>query len=134
MVGLLAAYAVAGYLAFEHLPVEAYPDVTNVQAEVITLWPGHAAEEVGSCVTVPIETQLNGVPKRADLRSISEFGLSVSRPSSRTTPTTRQPHAGQPAACPGQPAARRKRQPVAGFHRRQRGVPFHAARSARVTR
>ena len=74
--GLLVAYAVAGYLAFQHLPIEAYPDVTNVEAQVITLWPGHAAEEVEKFVTVPIENQLNGVPKRADLRSISLFGLS----------------------------------------------------------
>ncbi len=74
--GLLAAYTVAGYLAFRHLPIEAYPDVTNVEAQVITLWPGHAAEEVEKFVTVPIESQLNGVPKRADLRSISLFGLS----------------------------------------------------------
>ena len=76
IVGLLAAYAMAGYLAFQHLPIEAYPDVTNVEAQVITLWPGHAAEEVEKFVTIPIENQLNGVPKRADLRSISLFGLS----------------------------------------------------------
>ncbi len=74
--GLLAAYLVAGYVALSHLPVEAYPDVTNVEAQVITLWPGHAAEEVEKFVTVPIENQLNGVPKLADLRSISLFGLS----------------------------------------------------------
>jgi cobalt-zinc-cadmium resistance protein CzcA len=74
--GLLVAYAVAGYLAFRHLPIEAYPDVTNVEAQVITLWPGHAAEEVEKFVTIPIENQLNSVPKRADLRSISLFGLS----------------------------------------------------------
>ena len=68
--GLLVAYAVAGYLAFRSLPIEAYPDVTNVEAQVITLWPGHAAEEVEKFVTIPIENQLNGIPKRADLRSI----------------------------------------------------------------
>jgi cobalt-zinc-cadmium resistance protein CzcA len=74
--GLLMAYLVAGYAALRHLPIEAYPDVTNVEAQVITLWPGHAAEEVEKFVTVPIENQLNGVPKLADLRSISLFGLS----------------------------------------------------------
>src|SRR5690242_19111716 len=76
IIGLLIVYIVAGVLAFRRLPVEAYPDVTNVQAQVITLWPGHAAEEVEKFVTIPIENQLNGVPQRVDLRSISLFGLS----------------------------------------------------------
>jgi cobalt-zinc-cadmium resistance protein CzcA len=44
IIGLLVVYIIAGVLAFRHLPVEAYPDVTNIQAQVITLWPGHAAE------------------------------------------------------------------------------------------
>src|SRR3984893_1342604 len=76
IVGLLVVYAIAGVLAYRRLPVEAYPDVTNVQAQVITLWPGHAAEEVEKFVTIPIENQLNSVPQRVDLRSISLFGLS----------------------------------------------------------
>ncbi len=63
--------------AFQHLPVEAYPDVTNVQAQIITLFPGHAAEEVEQLVTVPVENEMNGIPKRASMRSISLFGLSV---------------------------------------------------------
>jgi heavy metal efflux system protein len=77
VVGLLFAYALAGVFAFRRLPVEAYPDVTNIQAQVITLWSGHAAEEVEKFVTVPIENQLNALPQRASLRSISMFGLSV---------------------------------------------------------
>jgi cobalt-zinc-cadmium resistance protein CzcA len=76
VIGLLAAYLVAGYAAIRRLPIEAYPDVTNVEAQVITLWPGHAAEEVEKFVTIPIENQINSVPKLADLRSISLFGLS----------------------------------------------------------
>jgi len=76
IIGLLVVYTVAGILAYRHLPVEAYPDVTNVQTQVITLWPGHAAEEVEKFVTIPIENQLNSVPQRVDLRSISLFGLS----------------------------------------------------------
>src|SRR6516165_563575 len=76
IIGLLVVYTVAGILAYRHLPVEAYPDVTNVQAQVITLWPGHAAEEVEKFVTIPVENQLNGVPQRVDLRSVSLFGLS----------------------------------------------------------
>lgn len=76
IIGLLIVYIIAGILAFGRLPVEAYPDVTNVQAQVITLWPGHAAEEVEKFVTIPIENQLNSVPQRVDLRSVSLFGLS----------------------------------------------------------
>jgi len=74
---LPAALVVAGIIAFRDLPIEAYPDVTNIQAQVITLWPGHAAEEVERFITIPVENQLNGIAKRAALRSISLFGLSV---------------------------------------------------------
>jgi cobalt-zinc-cadmium resistance protein CzcA len=74
---LLAAFVVAGIGAFRRLPVEAYPDVTNIQVQIITLFPGHAAEEVERLVTVPVENEMNGIPKRASLRSISIFGLSV---------------------------------------------------------
>jgi cobalt-zinc-cadmium resistance protein CzcA len=73
----LAAFAVAGVIAFRQLPIEAYPDVTNVQVQVITPFPGHAAEEVERLVTIPVENELNGIPHRASLRSISIFGLSV---------------------------------------------------------
>ena len=73
----LAIFAFAGVLAFQRLPVEAYPDVTNVQVQIITLFPGHAAEEVEQLITIPVENQMNGIPKRASLRSISLFGLSV---------------------------------------------------------
>jgi len=74
---LLVAFTAAGIRAFQRLPVEAYPDVTNVQTQIITLFPGHAAEEVERLVTIPVENQMNGIPKRASLRSISIFGLSV---------------------------------------------------------
>jgi cobalt-zinc-cadmium resistance protein CzcA len=77
VLGALLLFAVAGALAFLRLPVEAYPDVTNVQVQVITLFPGHAAEEVEQLVTVPVENELNGIPHRAALRSTSLFGLSV---------------------------------------------------------
>jgi len=73
----LALAAMAGFFAFRRLPVEAYPDVTNVQIQVITLFPGHAAEEVEQLVTIPVENEMNGIPKRASMRSISLFGLSV---------------------------------------------------------
>ena len=73
---LLALFVTAGVVAFRRLPVEAYPDVTNVSFQIITLFPGHAAEEVERLVTIPIENVLNGIPRRASIRSISLFGLS----------------------------------------------------------
>ena len=66
-----------GYAAFRVLPVEAYPDVANTWVQVITQWPGHAAEEVEQQITIPVETQMNGVPQLTSLRSSSLFGLSV---------------------------------------------------------
>jgi cobalt-zinc-cadmium resistance protein CzcA len=77
VLALLALFVGAGVSAFRRLPVEAYPDVTNVQVQIITLFPGHAAEEVEQLVTVPVENEMNGIPKRASMRSISLFGLSV---------------------------------------------------------
>ena len=65
-----------GAIAFKKLPVEAYPDVANTWVQVITQWPGRAAEEVEQQVTVPIEIQMNGLPHLAHLRSVSLFGLS----------------------------------------------------------
>jgi cobalt-zinc-cadmium resistance protein CzcA len=65
-----------GAISFHNLPVEAYPDVANNYVQVITQWPGRAAEEVEQQVTIPIETQLNGLPHLKNLRSASLFGLS----------------------------------------------------------
>ncbi len=76
MLALLAVFVIAGIAAFRRLPVEAYPDVTNVSFQVITLFPGHAAEEVERLVTIPIENEMNGIPHRTSIRSVSQFGLS----------------------------------------------------------
>src|SRR5208282_4532757 len=76
VVALLVVFILAGINAYERLPVEAYPDVSNLLIQVQTLWPGHAAEEVEQQVTIPIEAALNGVPQRLSMRSISLFGLS----------------------------------------------------------
>lgn len=69
-------FALVGYTLFLGVPVEAFPDVTNLQVQVITLAPGRAAEEVERQVTIPIERELAGLPEMVDLRSISVFGLS----------------------------------------------------------
>jgi len=76
VVVLMLVFIFAGAQAFHELPVEAYPDVTNVTIQIQTLFPGHAAEEVERMVTIPIENVMNGIPKRVSMRSISEFGLS----------------------------------------------------------
>ncbi len=67
---------VAGAVSFQRMPVDAYPDLSPPLVEVITQWPGHAAEEIERLVTLPIELQMNGVPHMAFMRSISLYGLS----------------------------------------------------------
>src|ERR1700704_2515754 len=65
-----------GAISFHNLPVEAYPDIADNYATVITQWPGRSAEEVEQQVTIPIEIQMSGMPHMTFLRSESIFGLS----------------------------------------------------------
>jgi len=65
-----------GAIAFHRLPVEAYPDVADNYVEIITQWPGIAAEQMEQQVTIPLENVMNGVPGIVHLRSFSLFGLS----------------------------------------------------------
>ena len=66
----------AGAWALKRLPMDAYPDLSPPMVEVITQWPGHAAEEVERLITVPVELGMNGVPRTVTKRSISLYGLS----------------------------------------------------------
>src|ERR1700752_921686 len=66
-----------GAISFHDLPVEAYPDIADNYATIITQWPGRAAEEVEQQVTIPIEIQVNGIPHLQHIRSASLAGLSV---------------------------------------------------------
>jgi heavy metal efflux system protein len=66
-----------GIISFHNLPIEAYPDVADTYTQIITQWPGHAAEEVEQQITVPLEVQLNGVAHMTHLRSVSLAGLSA---------------------------------------------------------
>ena len=66
-----------GIISFHNLPIEAYPDVADTYTQIITQWPGHAAEEVEQQITVPLEVELNGVAHLTHLRSVSLAGLSV---------------------------------------------------------
>ena len=68
---------IAGVISYIHTPIEAFPDVTNTRARIITQWPGRSAEEVEKFITLPITKEMNTIPKKAEVRSISLFGLSV---------------------------------------------------------
>src|ERR1051326_4982928 len=73
---LVCLFIAAGVAAFRALPVEAFPDVTDTQVQVITLFPGRAAEEVEKQVTIPVEIGLSGIPHSVRLFSHTQFGLS----------------------------------------------------------
>jgi cobalt-zinc-cadmium resistance protein CzcA len=66
----------AGLWALQRLPMDAYPDLSPPMVEIITQWPGHAAEEVERLITVPVELGMNGIPQTTAKRSISLYGLS----------------------------------------------------------
>src|ERR1035438_1694202 len=77
LVGALAILLFAwGFVSFKNLPIEAYPDIANNYVQIITQWPGRAAEEVEQQVTIPVEIVMNGLPHLQHLRSTSLFGLS----------------------------------------------------------
>src|SRR4030088_594289 len=76
VLGLALVLFAGGIVSFKRLPVEAYPDVANTWVQIITQWPGRAAEEVEQQITIPIEIQANGIPHLSHLRSESIFGLS----------------------------------------------------------
>jgi len=77
LVGLFAVLLVGiGIWSFRRLPVDAYPDLSPPMVEVVTQWPGHAAEEVERLITVPLEVEMNGIPHMTVIRSISLYGLS----------------------------------------------------------
>ncbi|MEG2079441.1 CusA/CzcA family heavy metal efflux RND transporter [Chryseobacterium sp.] len=69
--------AVAGFISFKNMPIEAFPDVTNTQIVIITQWDGRSAEEVERFVTTPIELAMSPVQKKTSVRSTTMFGLSI---------------------------------------------------------
>jgi cobalt-zinc-cadmium resistance protein CzcA len=77
VIGTTLAIAVSGIIAFENLPVQAFPDVQNVFVQVVTQYPGQAPEEVEKIISLPIERVMNGLPHLMNMRSVSIFGLSV---------------------------------------------------------
>ncbi len=75
-VTVAVAIGAIGFWSFKRLPVDAYPDLSPPQVEIVSQWPGHAAEEIERLITVPIETEMNGLPELEVVRSISLYGLS----------------------------------------------------------
>ena len=73
----VAILAVAGFISFKNMPIEAFPDVTNTQIVIITQWNGRSAEEVERFVTTPIEFAMSPVQKKTSVRSTTMFGLSI---------------------------------------------------------
>ncbi|MES2266707.1 MAG: CusA/CzcA family heavy metal efflux RND transporter [Bacteroidota bacterium] len=76
---MTAVLAVLGVWSYLNTPIETFPDVTNTQIIIIAQWPGRSAEEIEKMVTIPMETVLNSVQKKANLRTTSSFGLSYIR-------------------------------------------------------
>ncbi|NEX64603.1 efflux RND transporter permease subunit [Noviherbaspirillum galbum] len=74
---LTFALVVFGYRSLTNLPIEAFPDVQDVQVQIVTQFPGQAPEEVERIVTLPIEREMSGVPRQTQLRSATITGLSV---------------------------------------------------------
>jgi cobalt-zinc-cadmium resistance protein CzcA len=76
VVAVTAALMAWGVVSFQHLPIDAYPDLSPPRVQLVTQWPGHAAEEVERLITIPLEVEMNGIPNLTTLRSISLYGLS----------------------------------------------------------
>ncbi|MCO5946680.1 efflux RND transporter permease subunit [Mucilaginibacter flavidus] len=76
---MTAVLVVLGVWSYTNTPIETFPDVTNTQIIIIAQWPGRSAEEVEKFITIPIETVLNSVQKKSNLRTTSAFGLSYTR-------------------------------------------------------
>src|SRR3954468_23574841 len=77
VLAVFALIAAVGVASWNELSVEAYPDIADTTAQVVTQYLGHAAEEVEEQVTIPLERSLNGIPGLYVMRSRSTFGLSL---------------------------------------------------------
>src|SRR5690349_120513 len=76
VLSLTVLLIIAGVISFQRMPVDAYPDLAPPTVELITQWPGHAAEEVERLITLPLEVEMSGSPRMVVMRSISLYGLS----------------------------------------------------------
>lgn len=71
------ALLIGGIYCLNNTAIEAFPDVTNTRVRIITQWPGRSAEELEKLITLPISKEMNSIPKKSNIRSVSLFGLSV---------------------------------------------------------
>jgi len=76
VVAIMLALCGWGVTSFRNLPIDAYPDLSPPHVQIVSQWPGHAAEEVERQITIPLEVEMNGIPRLEALRSISLYGLS----------------------------------------------------------
>jgi len=76
VIGLACLLSVVGLFAFQSIPIDAYPDVTNIQVQVLTDAPGLSPVEVERFITYPLELQMTGLPGLEEIRSLSKFALS----------------------------------------------------------
>ncbi|MEQ1844882.1 MAG: efflux RND transporter permease subunit, partial [Nitrospira sp.] len=76
VLGLACLLSVVGVIAFESIPIDAYPDVTNIQVQILTEAAGLSPVEVERFITYPLELQMTGLPGLAEIRSLSKFALS----------------------------------------------------------
>ena len=76
ILGVACIVSIAGVLAFQSLPIDAYPDVTNIQVQVLTEAPGLSPVEIERFITYPLELQMTGLPGLSEIRSLSKFALS----------------------------------------------------------
>jgi cobalt-zinc-cadmium resistance protein CzcA len=74
---LVVLIVVLGAIAFRTLPIDAFPDVTNIQVEIVSTAPGLSPLEIEKFVTYPIEMAMRGLPRLQSMRSITKYGLSV---------------------------------------------------------
>ena len=76
MMGLAMLIIAAGVWSYQHLPIDAVPDITNVQVQINTVAPGYSPLETEQRITYPVETALSGLPNLSYTRSLSRYGLS----------------------------------------------------------
>lgn len=72
----LVLFVLGGVIAFINLPIEAFPDVSDTQVNIVAQYPGRAAEEVEKQVTIPIEVAMSGMPNMVRMFTHTQFGLS----------------------------------------------------------
>lgn len=76
MMLISAGIAIIGVVSYQHLPIDAVPDITNVQVQINSVAPGYSPLETEQRITYPVETAMAGLPKLEETRSISRYGLS----------------------------------------------------------